>query len=42
MTLEFNNTKQPLWKLVLATAFVGLAGYGLGNIAAKIAIAFGG
>ena len=41
MTLEFKSRKQALWKFALAMIFVGLAGYGLGSIAAQIANALG-
>ncbi|MEL7700190.1 MULTISPECIES: hypothetical protein [Citromicrobium] len=30
--------RHPLWKRIAATAFIVLAGYGAGNIAAKIAM----
>ena len=36
MTATTDNTRHPLWKRVGATAFVVLAGYGAGNIAAKL------
>jgi|TARA_R100000049_G_C1954986_1_gene107636 hypothetical protein len=38
MTDIQTKTQHPLWKRVAATAFVVLAGYGAGNILAKIAI----
>lgn len=36
MTNTLSPTRQPLWKRIAAGAFVVLAGYGAGNIAAKI------
>ncbi|WP_255351718.1 hypothetical protein ABC955_10900 [Citromicrobium bathyomarinum] len=36
MTDIQTKLRQPLWKRIAAGAFVVLAGYGAGNIAAKI------
>jgi len=38
MTDIQTKLRQPLWKRIAVTAFVALAGYGAGNIAAKIAM----
>lgn len=38
MTDTLTKPRHPMWKRIAATAFVVLAGYGAGNIAAKLAM----